>query len=189
MQGANAKGLGTLPMTWSYWDGTNWQPFLGIVHGLTVVIEPLLNQVRVLEGQAVDGQGQQIHLAQAQAVDLSGFRDQTVLIMASYQESGPIVEAVDEVDAIAEMAAVAEVDPDTASAQEKLCLARLYVSADGSIEPSKPTATAAEPEPWSTTFNNLPMAQPITVNGLPCSVATGATQTHPRACWGDSTRH
>lgn len=158
LQGTNARGFGTLPMSWSYWDGTAWQTFLGIVDGLAVVIESLLNQVRVLAGQAVDGEGQQIHLPQTQVVNLSGFSNQTVLIVASYQPSGPVVEAI------------ADADAGDYPAHTYLRLARVDVKADDTIEFSRPTATATAtataPEPWSITFNTLPIAHPVNVNGL-----------------------
>ncbi len=147
----NGTGLGDLPITWSYWDGTVWQPLLGIVEGLTVVVDAGQDRVRVLPGKAVDSQRQQIDLTQERSIDLQGQRDKTVTIVISRDGSSARVQAV-------------SATSDTHPADTYIRLAYLKINNEGEISKSLPAETGSA-STWQVLLGNLPVPTKINING------------------------
>lgn len=147
----NRTGLAALPISWSYWDGTVWQPLLGIIEGLTVVVDAGQDRVRVLPGKAVNSQGQQIHLTQEQQIYLQNRSNETIAIVISRDAGSPLVEAV---------SATSENHP----AHTHIRLAYLTIDASGEISKSLPGASGSEGT-WELSLGNLPVPSQVSVNG------------------------
>ncbi len=160
---SNVKGLLALPITWSYWDGSVWKPCLGIIEGLTVVVESAQNQVRVLPGKAVNGQGQIIDLTQEFPLNLSGQNNQNVVIVISHvADSAPSIQAV---------------DPTSTSypAHNYIRLAHLHIDDQGDISQQLP-APGTSSSSQTITFNNLPDQKQVSVNGVEAAWLKGQLQ-------------
>ncbi|MBO1351112.1 MAG: baseplate J/gp47 family protein [Hormoscilla sp. GUM202] len=146
----NWEGLAALPITWSYWDGTVWQPLLGIIEGLTVVVDPGQDRVRVLPGKAVNSEGKQIHLTQEQPIYLSGRRDETRIIVISANSISPKVEAV---------SATSAAHP----AHTHIRLAYITIDSEGVISKSLPAETGSQ-APWILSLNKFPVPTKKIIN-------------------------
>jgi len=146
----NGMGLAALPITWSYWDGTVWQPLLGIIEGLTVVVESGQSRVRVLSGKAVDSEGNQIDLIDEVELTISGTNVDKIIVI-SWNGGSPLVEAI---------------DPNSGDkpAHTHIRLAYLTIDNEGEISKSLPGETASE-DTWPVSLDNLPVPTKVNING------------------------
>jgi hypothetical protein len=151
-----------LPVTWSYYtpDTETWTVIKGIVEGLTVVLDPILPQITIRPGRAINTEGvkQTLTLKTTQIKSLGDYRNQTVLVLlrpdgANAQPDG----------------ANARIDLQRAEAEffdttTQICLACLKVSNEGQVSPAPWSSLRTSSDPWRVTFQALPPLVPHAVN-------------------------
>lgn len=147
--------LQQLPITWSYYtpDTKTWTVIKGIVEGLTVVLDPILPQIKIRPGHAINTEGakQTLTLKTTQTIPLGDYRNQTVLILLTPDGANAQI--------VVQRAADDFFDTTT-----RICLACLRVSNEGQVSPAPWSSLRTSSDPWRVTFQALPPLVPHAVN-------------------------
>lgn len=157
LQSPQAGDLSQFPITWSVWNGADWQPVLGIVEGLAVTIAPD-QTLKISPGRAIDAQGNLIELSSEQALNLTrSDRDQTVgltISLDSVKTNRKIGKRI--------------LPPGTLhqTAGSEIVLARLAVDREGQIQPTFEAIPGGGPTWEFTLTENLPTPAKQILNGV-----------------------
>ena len=172
---AQAADLCRWPLTWAYWDGTDWETIVGVVEGLDAILYSNTTQITIQKGRAIvrvegvdetvevqefelqEFELQEVELTEDRLLDLDAHRGSTVLIVISTAvstgESAPI--------------AVVPEAPDNNSlypAETYVRLARLAIDDDGVVSYAYDPSGFSQTD-WSI---SLPLAhpEPYTIDGI-----------------------
>ncbi len=156
--------LAALPLTWSYWDGEQWQTVLGVIDGFNLQIDVNQAQVTVQPGTAIDAAGNRIPLLSPQTLALAPFfpTDATapaiVVLLLAHNAITPQVPI---------LRVVRQTELGTAyPATTHLRLALLELAANGSIRRTLPTGEIPPLSNWALAWPAAPAFAKTTVDGV-----------------------